>query len=374
MCAIEWNRFSRQMCWEFMFTYPFLLNNHSRKETIVMNKQSPSHPMILSTLEEVFQKPFTQENLDFFASNPDLLKKFKDLVDDQNQEPYILEKRANEFRPYIHPHIVDKDRVFASSDMTGLGFSKYDDPKAWPSGGIMANRIKKYLLFSHSLCIEDPISSIAGLPLTPGIIFAWRELCREILLVKNLIQCNLLIFTPLHRHNALHNLLPRNDLPKGLDFPESYIAYRIVEQVNNQILLNGNIDLYFPNFRYIEIYKKSLFFHWKRFSEAFYDPYYVYVLSQLDSIDPQWIGEGDILQMRKFPQLFKEWRNFLRAVCKNFHRTPKEFMEFEEPFRVALQNEFNKRKQAFSVYAQGEASATLQHHLAAVGITGFHGW
>jgi hypothetical protein len=236
---------------------------------------------IVDVFEEVLQIPFEPAYSVDLAADVFLVRKLAHRLEDYYQSFEIPLKADNELRPYLYQGYIDGS-IFWDSFVRFEG-STYTVSSSAPS---MEAMIKPYLLYSHSVCIPDPLpglldyfrrntgsaSSLETARL-PGVINLLQQYARTSKLIRHRIlipfsfedtfgrvSSNHFWPTAAERAEIKRSLLNNNDHASGDSAGDLKIlmAEKIKEQLWITHRSGGRLDLYFPTSHYVPLLRSLL--------------------------------------------------------------------------------------------------------------------
>lgn len=258
----------------------------------------------------------------------------KNIVDHYRNSPFP-KKDKHHVRPYLsHDYAIGNlihQPVYKNYNLES-GFGEID----YPLSGIL----KKHLLYVNSVCIHDPLIYLLDYfgrkketSLSKERIPRVKLILEEYAILRDLIKSNIITFEsgertgPQSFSDYFVNDEEIQAIYKNSNFEtEISKSFFVIEPILRDMdligKLDGQIDLYFPDKKYINLYAGILkTFEQKFHSEIIKKPYYNSILGDIDIIDVNRLTIDDILNLRKNEESFNLWREFMEKVLIEFYKT-----------------------------------------------------
>jgi len=320
---------------------------------------------VVSLFENTLARPLVRDELE---KHPLTAREMR-LLAIASREPYnektIPERSSvSEIRPFIDPVFNMGVMDYAIGGNLSKDFNKFVFDKS--ISGRMTSSIKRLLLYSHAVVINDPLDYIldfflhsgdSELPdFVKGRIGAANSLLIEFAGMADLIRNEILITVPfcatdlqhmphLSQESAtsiaasLEGVIPSKDVHR---------YQRIVQTlVERHISFDGRADYFFPEEAYVRVLIEVL----RKLGRKFVSDDMTFqlnssLLARLDTINVDSLRMDEIVNIRKNDQTFEDWRKFLgqalEETATNEGLTGSTGDEFHLALRKQLENKNNE--------------------------------
>lgn len=278
------------------------------------------------------------------------LEKLSTAIKKFNEDYRLPVKNENELRPSISPRLKLTE---------ALGFNYVSRIHESPQySGTFTRELKKYLLYCHSLVIEDPLCYLldyfrpgcANSQHTLDRIPAVNSLLLEYSGISDLIKSNIIF--PVREPFYFENNVPRPDGKLLEDLREKLIEKRInlhqvtefifLEQFRKEIFGN-NIDSFYPSLDYVTVFKEIMNIRQEKFTtNDIITPFGTNVIGSASLLNLEEISIEDICYMRKHEELFSEWRDFLNVTFKELYHHTSDYSDIDGEFLYQSRMAFTK--------------------------------
>jgi len=210
---------------------------------------------------------------------------------------------------------------------------------------IIEENIKAFLLYSHEICIQNPLTYLLDYfsePRAERQLPAIRHILIELARLKPLVNQGVLhllsdeLWSNINQQNfnlqqdELNYIIENTDLDYHLI---QMLSEKILESLYEQEKVDNNIDLFFTNSNFSIVYAKLLeIYHKKYVSSAVLNPMKVGMLGQLELINTSQISLNDIIYIRNNDDLFNEWRLLISETLDTINTNTGSFSDFDNEF------------------------------------------
>jgi hypothetical protein len=308
-------------------------------------KQESSFTPLSRIIESVLQIPLEAKEVQRLNPSGETLHQLSLAVKTYYSNFKIKPKEDWELRPYL------ASPGFGPFNPLGMDYV-FGDRSAQP--GQMTRNIKKYLLFCNSLCITDQLPYLldyfeadpnseyaaARIPAIKALLIEYTTL-RELLEQGTLIPLSDEIF------GLTQHLFISEEEKKQIDSTlrltiddATSIATSIRRQQVYSEKLDKHVDMFFPDSRFIPVFKELL-----RFSEAKFthkeiqEPFKVGILGDISAINPDAVSIQEILKMRRNEEMFQEWRSFLENVFQKLYLHEDDYNDLDREYLEGVRTE-----------------------------------
>lgn len=302
-------------------------------------------------IEDVLQIELTEKNLINYHINPFQLQELHFSLTDYYKSFSLPEKDNQTLRPYLSPRY-----EFGEIASLGYAFRKFDLNNP---GYILEKSVKKTLLYSHEVCVQDPLTYLLdffstdpeneyGKQRIPVISHIFKELAR---------------MTPLMKHGLLHivsdevfpglsdyKLVEQNrEIERamkekiGVEGFNGHDFRLLLQSFYEQFVLSENIDLYFPNEKFKELFKVFLDVNQENYtSKKLETPANFGVLGGLQEINTEKINVNDIISIRQNERVFEDWRLLLSETFKEMNHNKGNYTNSTNEFNNIINEQTRK--------------------------------
>lgn len=293
----------------------------------------------------------------------------------------LKEKEDYELRPYILPTI---NRLSADQIGFRLAFLNDEDKidKDIESEMFIQN-VKKYLLYTHSICIHDPL---------PYHLDYFRFLDKSFDDIQinhlSIIKYILMLYTEIKELLVNQIVIPMSDTTfSGLPtyFPEKdeesdyyqrvlndnvindYYIDQIKINLVRKSFLNSGFDFIFPNKDCVECYKAIMnYLQYNYISKETTESYNCNEILSFQCIDPDKISMKDIIYIRKNEEMFHKWRSFINSILKKYYDLGGSFNDKEAEFKYLLHEEVKLNE---DIYKSNLFKDNFRHSSQIIGLS-----
>jgi hypothetical protein len=273
----------------------------------------------------------------------------------------LPEKDPGEMRPYLfHSYTTGKKPWQKFVEFSGNEYSF----KPSPDTDLLAF-LKPFLLYSHSISFYDPLPGLLDYfrpspdeseyekARLPGVAHLLSEYVKIADLIRHRIVVpisdevfgvyshNQFVVSDEEKHeitDLLAGIRRYQEQAKNVDL-NSYIGFRIKEQLWLSQRAENRIDLYFPHESFVPILQGLLRAVSQRYnSKVIYEPFAASVFADLASIDTSHISISDIVSIRS-ENVFDDYRKVLQGILRRLQDREGKFSDLESEFAVAAREE-----------------------------------
>lgn len=317
---------------------------------------------VVSLFENTLDRPLERGELE---RNP-LTAKDLHLLAVESRKPYnekFVPERVDEFeiRPFIDPEFNMGVMDYAIKGNLSSNFDTFIFDNS--ISGRMTSSIKRLLLYSHAVIINDPLDYILdfflddgenGLPpYILGRVDAANSLLKELADMADLIRNKILItapFTVMNGGNAPYlNEASLESIVTALDGKVSaknvnryqYIVRALIARHNS---FDGAADYFFPEAEYVHVLIEILRSLEREFiSEQMTFQLNASLLARLDTINVDSLGIQEIINIRKNDETFDSWRDFLGEALKETANNQKMASSVNAEFNAVVRRELESK-------------------------------
>lgn len=305
----------------------------------------------IKTIEDILQTELTEKNLKNYHINPYQLQELHFALKEYYKTFKLPEKNEEKLRPYLSPRYAFGKN--ASMSYTAMKFD-LEDPAY-----VLERSIKRTLLYSHEVCVQDPLTYLLDYfyeepenehaeRRIPIISHIFSELAR----MKPLIERGVLYIVSDEVFPGLNNfkLITENrDLENAIEAKlgkenfNSYDFHQIIQSVYEQVVLNDDIDLYFPSWDYRDLYKTLMDVNREQYTSKKLDtPSNFGIIGGLQEIDTDKVRLEDIITMREHENVFEDWRLLLGETFKEMKNNSSSFTDANREFSNLINEQTRK--------------------------------
>lgn len=289
---------------------------------------------VVNLFENTLERPLDRKELEKNPLTPKDLQALAVESRELHNAKILPEKGEFEVRPFIDPEFNMGVMDYAVGGNLSNTFSDFvfDDSVS----GRMTSNIKRLLLYSHSVVINDPLDYILDFfylnqestlpPYILGRVDAANSLLKEFSDMAELIREKILITTPF-------TVMNDGKIPYLDEASEQSIVEALADKVSTKELsryeylvrsliarhnsFEGNADYFFPESKYVYILVEILRALGREFvSEQTKFQLNASLLARLNTIDVDSLGVRDIVSIRTNDEIFEGWRGFLGQALK----------------------------------------------------------
>ena len=287
----------------------------------------------IDTIEKTLGCELSKRNLADVRFEHKEIFKLREAVGAYYKNNDLPPKKINEVRPFLSPHYPVGNKV--QWPVRNHFNDNYRFEFERPASSPLVDLCKKYLLYSHSICFEDPLvylldyfeeketeHSKARLPAIQFVLEDYAEM-------RELIQQGIVVLYCQDRVGAIYD----NDfILSGLEISEicnkigvteveaSLISHPILKDIHLIDLLNNRIDLYFPTKVHSDVYAGLLHLFQKNFSSSDVKlPFMNSIIGEIDTLNLNRISTSDLISIRKNEETFEIWRNFNSEILDELY-------------------------------------------------------
>lgn len=234
--------------------------------------------------------------------------------------------------------------------------------------GKMVDSIKTYLLYCHSIVIQDPLPylldyfrynqegdhSVNRLPATNALLCEYADLAE-------LIQSNIII--PVSEPTIPPGKVPslpalwRDKITSKLSMlrPQyvHLMAQKVLEEQYRRRYFNDQIDMFFPKTDYVFVLRELLKLSEQKFeSRKITEPFGLAVLGSIATVNSSLLTTQDILRIRSNDSAFDEWRSFLGNVFREIYSQDHDHISLSDEFMHTIRDEFSGQRNKFASKVQ----------------------
>lgn len=294
---------------------------------------------------------FTPEDVIKLTIDHDILKDLSDGVNEFHNHFSLPEKRVSEFRPSISTTF-GKEHSIGFQHVSGVDGLEID------------RAVKKYLLFSHALVIEDPLVYLldyfrSGLEneYSRARIPRIKDLLIQYAKAGDLIR-NKIVFPiagePIHINKIAY--VSDEDI-KGIckrlpDLSASVIqrcCQQIAEERYSLATLDNRADYFFPRPEYVEVLHEIIKLEEAQYVRHHLDrPYGMSIVGKLSSINTDAVSIQDLIDIRMNDSVLAEWRQFLDKSFGELRLEAGQYSDVDSQYRLIAQKNFDEWSEKIS--------------------------
>lgn len=255
----------------------------------------------------------------------------------------------------------------------------------------MTSGLKQFLLYCHSVVIEDPLPYLLDYfrldpisDLARVRIPAVQSLLAEYADISSLLRQNIVI--PVQGRTVFGNEVNylRDEkmiadicasLPQMSDRDVKFRLDMIAEENYRNSFLNNQVDYYFPDSKYVDVLRESLRMMKEKFSsEMFSQALGCSLIGKISAIESNSVTTTDLIGIRENEDLFADWRLFLSDVFQRIERNNGAYTDLDAEYEISLQMEFGRwREKITTSVEKGSMRKFLKESTEKIGIGSISG-
>lgn len=317
---------------------------------------------VVNLFENTLERPLERGELE---QNPLTAKDLHALAV-ESRKPYnekIVPERADDFeiRPFIDPEFNMGIMDYAIKGNLSNSFDTFIFDNA--ISGRMTSSVKRLLLYSHAVIINDPLDYVLDFflddgendlpPYVLGRVDLANSLLKELADMADLIRNKILItapFTVMNGGDAPH----LNDASlesivaalKGTVSAKNVNHYQriVTTLIARHNSFEGAADYFFPEAEYVHVLIEVLRSLEREFiSEQMTFQLNASLLARLDTINVDSLGVQEIVNIRKNDETFDSWRDFLGQALKETANNQKMTSSLNAEFNAVVRRELESK-------------------------------
>ena len=305
----------------------------------------------INIIEEILATELTEKGMEDYHINPYQLHELHFSLTNYYKRFALPQKSQTRLRPYLSPR-------YAYGKIASMGYtSGVFNPKK--PEFVLEKSVKKTLLYSHEVCVQDPLTYLLDYfhnnpenKIAAKKIPVIKHIFKEIARMKPLIENGLLYIVSDEVFPGLNNwrLISDNmDLEKEVESKigeekfDSMDFHQLIQSMYEQFVLQQDIDLYFPDESFKNLYKSLLDVNQQTYtSRDIITPYNFGMLGGLNQIDTEKINIKDVIIMRQHEKVFEDWRLLISETFKELETNTGDFTDTSREFKNIISDQNRK--------------------------------
>ena len=330
---------------------------------------------IIDVIESWLGSHLTEKYLSRLQLSPKSLAELGQLLNEHYDTYELPIKPESELRPFISTQ-------FTTSGSMGLNYvfgeRHFDKTHTYQfdasSQGEMTQSIKKVLLYSHGVVIQDPLPYLLDY-FTDGLdneisrsrVPAVQSLLQEYADLAELVRQQIVIpiLEPVLDGMNIPRVQPdhitelKGRLP-DLGIDAQILANEILEVEHRRNRLGDRVDPFFPHRDFVRVLRELLLLSEKQFdSRDLLEPFGLTVVGGVTAIDPSAVSTKELVRIRTKDELFADWRVFLGRIFQDLQMRESWYSDIDQEYVIALREEFTSWRERFAVHFKRSSMKTV---------------